>query len=151
MQWLPHGQYQQRICAGRQSLFQKYPPKVVNQAAYLAGGRNFGSLFAGTPEIVSRNLSPDKSGRLAGGRTFYEFAEILRTEVDLDHPHPNCSAAVTTNCFPAAQPFNGDLLQIMPWSDFQTMTEHEIRAIYAYFSAIPCLEGTPAGQLNQCS
>ena len=127
------------------------PPKVINQATYLVGGRNFGSLIPGTPEIVSRNLTPDKSGRPAGGRTFHEFVEILRTGVDLDHLHPNCSATVTTNCFPPAQPFNGDLLQIMPWPDFQIMTEHELRAIYEYLSAIPCLEGTAAGQLNECN
>jgi hypothetical protein len=135
---------------GGNPYFKGNPPKVVNQATYLVGGRNFGSLIPGTPEIVSRNLTPDKSGRPAGGRTFHEFVEILRTGVDLDHLHPNCSATVTTNCFPAAQPFNGDLLQIMPWPDFQIMTEHEIRAIYEYLSAIPCLVGTPAGQLNEC-
>jgi hypothetical protein len=70
--------------------------------------------------------------------------------VDLDHLHPNCSATVTTNCFPSRQPFNGDLLQIMPWAAFQSFTEHDLRAIYEYLSAIPCLEGTPAGQLNEC-
>jgi hypothetical protein len=135
---------------GGNPYFKGNPPKVVNQTTYLAGGRNFGALIPGTPEIVSRNLTPDKSGRAAGGRTFDEFLEILRTGVDLDHLHPNCSATVTTNCFPAMQPFNGDLLQIMPWPDFQIMTEHEIRAIYEYLSAIPCLVGTPAGQENDC-
>jgi len=40
------------------------------------------------------------------------------------------------------QPFNGDLLLIMPWPDFQSLTEHELRAIYEYLRAIPCLEGT---------
>ena len=71
--------------------------------------------------------------------------------MDLDHLHPNCSATVTTNCFPAQQPFNGDLLLIMPWPDFESLTEHELRAIYEYLRAIPCLEGTAAGQLNECT
>jgi hypothetical protein len=135
---------------GGNPYFKGNPPKIINQAAYLIGGRNFGALIPGTPEIVSRNLTPDKSGRPAG-RTYDEFAEILRTGVDLDHLHPNCSATVTTNCFPSHQPFNGDLLLIMPWPDFQSLTEHELRAIYEYLRAIPCLEGTAAGQLNECT
>jgi hypothetical protein len=77
---------------GGNPYFKGNPPKVINQAAYLVGGRNFGSLIPGTPQIVSRNLTPDKSGRPAGGRTFYEFVEIMRTGMDLDHLHPNCSA-----------------------------------------------------------
>jgi hypothetical protein len=85
-------------------------------------------------------------------RTFYEFVEIMRTGVDLDHQHPNCSANVATNCLPAGQPFNGDLLQIMPWPDFQSLTEHELRAIYEYLGAVPCLEGPPSGVLhNDCT
>jgi hypothetical protein len=35
---------------------------VINQSVYLGGGRNFGSLVPLTPEIVSRNLTPDKTG-----------------------------------------------------------------------------------------
>jgi hypothetical protein len=136
---------------GGNPYFKGNAPKVINPAVYLAGGRNFGALIPGTPEIVSRNLTPDKSGRPAGGRTFWEFATIMRTGVDLDHLHPNCSATVTTHCFPAQQPFNGDLLQIMPWPDFQSLTELELRAIYEYLSAVPCREGTAAGQLNECT
>jgi len=137
---------------GGNPYFKGNPPKVINQAAYLSGGRNFGALIPGTPEIVSRNLTPDKTGRPVGGRTFYEFLEIMRTGVDLDHLHPNCSATVTSNCFPAEQPFNGDLLQIMPWSSYQDLTEHDLRAIYEYLAAISCLEGPPAGVLhNDCT
>jgi hypothetical protein len=137
--------------SGGDPYFKGNPPKVINQAAYLSGGRNFGALIPGTPEIVSRNLTPDKTGRPVGGRTFYEFREIMRTGVDLDHLHPNCSATVTSNCFPAEQPFNGDLLQIMPWSSYQNLTEHDLRAIYEYLSAIPCLEGTASGKKNECT
>jgi hypothetical protein len=39
-------------------------------------------------------------------------------------------------------PFNGDLLQIMPWTAYQNMTDRDLRAIYEYLSAIPCLEGS---------
>lgn len=127
--------------SGGNPYFKGNPPKAVNQATYLAGGRNFGSLLPGTPAIISRNLTPDKTARPVGGRTFAEFLQILRTGDDLDHVHPNCSATVTTNCFPITQPFDGDLLQIMPWPDFQDMRERDVRAIYEYLSAIPCIEG----------
>src|SRR5580658_1767726 len=104
------------------------------------------------PEIVSRNLTPDRTGRPVGGRTLAEFEQILRTGVDLDHLHPNCSAGVTTNCFPASLPFNGDLLQIMPWPIFQNLTRHDVRAIYEYLSAVPCIAGPATGVLhNDCA
>ena len=137
---------------GGNPYFKGNPPQVLNQATYLGGGRNFGSLLPGTPEIVSRNLTPDRTGRPAGGLTFAQFAHILRTGEDADHAHPNCSAAVTTNCFPAFQPFNGDLLQIMPWPVYQDMGDRDLRAIYEYLSAVPCIEGPPSGLLhNDCN
>jgi hypothetical protein len=54
---------------GGNPYFKGSPPKVVNQSVYLGGGRNFGSLIPGTPQIVSRNLTPDKTGLPIGGRT----------------------------------------------------------------------------------
>jgi hypothetical protein len=143
---------QVEFAPGGNPYFKGNPPTVINQAVYLAGGRNFGALVPGTPEIVSRNLTPDRTGRPAGGRTFAEFEQILRTGVDLDHLHPNCSATVTTNCFPATLPFNGDLLQIMPWPILQNLTRHDVRAIYEYLSAIPCITGPATGVLhNDCT
>jgi hypothetical protein len=137
---------------GGNPYFKGNPPTVINQSVYLGGGRNFGALVPGTPEIVSRNLTPDRTGRPVGGRTLAEFEHILRTGEDLDHLHPNCTATVTTNCFPAALPFNGDLLQIMPWPILQNLTRRDIRAIYEYLSAIPCIEGPATGVLhNDCS
>jgi hypothetical protein len=136
---------------GGNPYFKGSPPKVVNQATYLSGGRNFGSLIPGTPNIVSRNLTPDRSGKPAGGLSFAEFREVLRTGIDLDHLHPNCSVTVTTNCFPAAQPFDGNLLQIMPWPILQGLTEHDIRAIYEYLRTVPCITGPATGVLhNDC-
>jgi hypothetical protein len=127
-------------------------PAVVNQATYLAGGRIFAAQVAGvTPPIMSRNLTPDKTGRPVGGRTFEEFLYIIRTGADLDHVHPNCSSTVTTGCFPASAGFDGDLLQIMPWPSLRHMTERELRAIYVYLSAIPCIAGPISGVLhNDC-
>lgn len=136
---------------GGNPYFKGNQPKVVNQAVYLSGGHDFGQLIPGTPNIVSRNLTPDKTGRPEGGRSWPEFRLIMRTGVDLDHLHPNCSATVNTNCFPPNQPFNGDLLQIMPWPAFQSMTDHDLRAIYEYLSAVPCVAGPPTGVLhNDC-
>jgi hypothetical protein len=137
---------------GGNPYFKGNPPTIINQTVYLGGGRNFGALVPGTPAIVSRNLTPDRTGRPAGGRTLAEFEHILRTGEDLDHLHPNCSATVTTNCFPAALPFNGDVLQIMPWPILQNLTQTEVRAIYEYLSAVPCIAGPATGVLhNDCS
>jgi hypothetical protein len=136
---------------GGNPYFKGSPPTVVNQSVYLGGGHNFGALVPGTPEIVSRNLTPDRTGRPVGGLTLAQFEHILRTGEDLDHLHPNCSATVTANCFPAALPFNGDLLQIMPWPILQNLTHRDVRAIYEYLSAIPCIAGPATGVLhNDC-
>ena len=103
-----------------------------------------------SPDIISRNLTPDKTGMPEGGRTFKEFLRIMRTGVDLDHLHPNCSATITTNCFPP--PTDGSLLQVMPWPAFSHMSDHELLAIYTYLTAIPCLStGNPGDELyNDC-
>ena len=121
-------------------------PEKINPATYLGGGRHF-QIAPGFPDIVSRNLTPDKTGMPEGGRSFAEFVQIIRTGVDLDHLHPACSATITTNCFPTNPPnppFDGDLLQVMPWPIQKNMTDHDLRAIYEYLSAIPCIEGPPA-------
>jgi hypothetical protein len=116
--------------------------KVVNQATYLGGGRDFGPFLPGSAHIISRNLTPDKTGLPEGGHTFSEFVTIIRTGIDMDHLHPTCSGALNPGC--VSQPFNGALLQIMPWPTFQDMTDHDLRAIYEYLSAIPCVAGPPA-------
>ena len=137
---------------GGNPYFKGNPPKIVNQATYLGGGRDFGSLIPGTPRIVSRNLTPDKTGRPVGGRTLEEFRHIIRTGEDLDHLHPNCAGQSTATCFGTDQPLNGDLLQVMPWFAYQDMTDHDVRAIYEYLSAIPCIAGPATGVLhNDCT
>ena len=141
---------QTQYAPGRNPFFRQ--PKEVDPEFYLGGGRDFGPLVPtpGSQHIVSRNLTPDKTGLPEGGRPFSEFLQIMRTGVDLDHLHPPCLATVTTNCLPP--PFDGDLLQIMPWPTFQALTDHDIRAIYEYLSAIPCIEGPPAPSVlhNDC-
>ena len=117
--------------------------KQVNPATYLGGGRDFGP-FPGPgpfPHIISRNLTPDKTGLPEGGHTFSEFVQIIRTGVDMDHLHPTCTGAPDGTCLPP--PFDGALLQIMPWPIYHNMTDHDLRAIYEYLSTIPCIAGPP--------
>jgi hypothetical protein len=141
--------------SGGSPYFKGSPATVINQATYLGGGRTFASQVAGaTPPLVSRNLTPDKSGLPVGGRTYAEFRVIMQTGVDLDHVHPNCSDPTITassSCFPANLPYNGDVLQVMPWPLLRNMTEHELRAIYEYLRAVPCIAGPATGVLhNDC-
>jgi hypothetical protein len=134
-------------------------PAKVDPTTYLEGGADFGPAvppipgvypppefgsYVG-PDIITRNLTPDKTGRPEGGHTLAEFKQIMRTGIDMDHLHPTCTTAVPTpmpaNCIPP--PVDGSLLQIMPWPAFHHMTDRQLEAIYEYLSAIPCLEGSP--------
>jgi hypothetical protein len=123
--------------------------KLVNPATYLGGGSDFGVFPSpgGAVHIISRNLTPDKSGRAEGGNTLAEFIQIIRTGIDLDHAHPNCPTNTPQCLLP---PFNGDLLQVMPWPNFRNMSDLQLTAIYTYLSAIPCLEGGPGEPPNRC-
>jgi hypothetical protein len=115
-------------------------PKAIDQTKYLGGGRDFGAIAPGAAHIISRNLTPDKTGLPEGGRTFAEFVQIMRTGVDLDNLHPACpTGIVNATCVPA--PFRADILQTMPWPGLQNLTDHDLRAIYEYLSAIPCVAG----------
>ena len=119
-------------------------PTKINPATYLGGGRDFGGYPTPTSplHIISRNLTPDKTGLPEGGHTFEEFVEIIRTGTDMDHLHPTCTGAPNANCVPF--PFDGSRLQIMPWPIYGNMTNHDLRAIYEYLSAVPCIAGPPA-------
>jgi hypothetical protein len=126
-------------------------PTKVNPAAYLGGGNDFGAFPDPTgnfPHIISRNLTPDASGLPEGGNTLKQFIDILRNGTDNDHVHPTCKGAPDGKCIPA--PFNGDLLQIMPWPTFQNMSDDDLTAIYTYLSTIPCLEGGPGEPAHRC-
>jgi hypothetical protein len=142
---------------------------VVDPTVYLSGGQDFGPvgtptgplMYAG-PDIISRNLTPNYTGRAEGGHTLAQFEQIMRHGEDLDHIHPTCTDVqlaqieVTTNpaelpvCIPTSpgNTVDGNLLQVMPWSAFSSMTDHQLEAIYEYLSAIPCIDNTgppPAG------
>jgi hypothetical protein len=122
--------------------FDQHPTKV-NPASYLGGGDDFGPLDPDgkSARIISRNLTPDKTGRPEGGNTFEQFVQIIRHGTDFDNWHPTCAGALGPHCVPP--PFDGSLLQIMPWPIQANMNDHDLRAIYEYLSAIPCLEGDP--------
>jgi hypothetical protein len=96
-------------------------PTVVNAAHYLAGGMAFGP-------FVSRNLTPDVTSGRPANLTFEEFKTIIRTGIDDDALPPNVPSATH------------DLLQVMPWPVYRHMTDHDLRAIYTYLSAIPHAE-----------
>jgi hypothetical protein len=134
-------------------------PTKVDPTVYLSGGQDFGPVGVPTgptgyqgPHIISRNLTPDKTGLPEGGMSLADFKQILRNGTDFDHLHPTCTAAqlaqINTGlppfpiCIPGAPfaPVNGDLLQVMPWPTFANMTDFDIGAIYAYLSAIPCID-----------
>jgi hypothetical protein len=100
-------------------------PKMINSTNYLAGGRPFGP-------FRSRNLTPDPTSSMTPEERYQEFVNIMRTGVDPDSLHPQF----------------GPLLQVMPWSVYQDMTDRDLRAIFEYLSAIPhaepyCTAGNP--------
>ncbi len=102
-------------------------PAVVEQGGYLVGGADFFGPF------VPRNLTPNAAGRPAG-LTLEEFLFVITTGADVKHRQPFVPSE------------ENDLLQVMPWPVFRNMTEHELRAIYEYLRAIPCL-----GSVNRCT
>ena len=138
-------------------------PTGVNPDTYLAGGQDFGPVGAGVtggvagagPDIITRNLTPNKDRVPEGGNSFDTFRTIMRTGKDFDHVHPNCDATHTDNCYipTPGNELNGNLLQIMPWPTFRSMTDEQLLAIWTYLSAIPCIDNTtstpPAGAPNE--
>lgn len=89
-------------------------PTQINTDGYLAGGTEFGP-------FVSRNLTPDEHG-MPAGLTYQQFKKTLRTGHD--------------------QHGSGELLQVMPWPVYGNMTDHDLRAVYEYLSAIPHIESS---------
>jgi hypothetical protein len=88
-------------------------PKRINAAGYLvAGNVVFG--------VTAPNLCPElgTTPPLPAGRTVRQFVEELRHGINPD---------------------DGHILQVMPWPDFQDMTEQDLRAIYEYLSALPAV------------
>jgi hypothetical protein len=135
-------------------------PKMVNAKGYLGGGSQFGPFpgkgvgGVGPLIIYSRNLTPDASGRPEGGHTFQEFVTIIRTGHDFDLAHPACPTLGAAGCI-QSPPFDASLLQVMPWPGYSNMSDNDLRAIYEYLSAIPCIShngtvGLPRNLYQTC-
>lgn len=101
--------------------------KQFNAATYLAGGAHFGP-------FTSRNLTPGKTGLVAGDMTYKDFATVMRTGKDPDQWHAFMQQQGV---------IDGTYLQVMPWPVYQSMTDHDLQAVYEYLSSIPCVEGDP--------
>jgi len=159
--------------AGHNPYFLLQGPKKTDPATYLAGGTSFftalpfnvgpGLAYGNYlgPNIISRNLTPNKYGLPEGGKTLSQFMQVLRTGVDQDDIHPTCTSPNSLHpdppyCIPP--PVDGSRLQIMPWPNFQDMSDHDIEAIYEYLTAIPCIDnktstppqGAPNELRNDC-
>jgi hypothetical protein len=104
---------------------------------FLAGGRCFGF-------FMSRNITPDDSGK-PRGLSEAEFIQVMRQGKDVSCSKPNpptyggapdpvCS---TPEGKGAGTSFNPKVLQTMSWATFHSMTDTDLKAIYAYLSALP--------------
>jgi hypothetical protein len=105
-----------------------------NSAHYLAGGQCFGPFMA-------RNLTPEPNGR-PEGLTEAEFVKVMRTGEDI-HCKKEPSDPICSLPEPGPQTF---VLQVMPWPTYHSMTDADLKAIYAYLTAIP-----PASACNTVS
>ena len=78
---------------------------------------------------MARNLTPDANG-LPEGLTETEFVKVLRTGEDIyceKNPlAPICALGPPT-----------PLLQVMPWPTYHSMTNIDLKSIYAYLRALP--------------
>jgi len=140
---------------------------MTDPTTYLAGGADFGralpfnvgpGVVYGSylgPDMITRNLTPDKNGLPEGGKTLAQFMDILRTGVDQDSIHPTCTTNTPfpkpANCIPP--PVDGSRLQVMPWPVFHNLSDNDIEAIYQYLSTIPCIDNStstpPSGAPNE--
>ena len=94
----------------------KGEPEQIYLAGYLAGGVEFGP-------FTSRNLTPRAPDRLPAGLTLQQFTQALKKGTDFKNRHPEISP----------------LLQVMPWPVYGKLATSDIKAIYEYLRAIPCV------------
>jgi hypothetical protein len=96
-----------------------------NVSHYLAGGQCFGP-------FMTRNLTPDPNG-LPEGLTEKEFVTALRTGEDIhcekSPSDPICALGPDT-----------PTLQVMPWPAYHGLRATDLKAVYAYLSALPAAE-----------
>jgi hypothetical protein len=122
---------------------------------FLAGGRCFGF-------FMSRNLTPDNSGN-PRGLTEAEFIQVMRQGKDISCSKQNppiygsvADPICDPKTFPTPEPpgagvsFNPDVLQSMPWPTYHSMTDTDLKAVYAYLSSLPQATACNAAQ-NGCA
>ena len=108
-----------------------------NVAHFLAGGRCFGA-------FQSRNLTPDDSGK-PRGLTEAEFIQVMRTGADVscNKANPPVYGGAPDGVCELADPpgagvtYKANVLQTMSWPTYHSMTDTQLKAIYAYLSALP--------------
>ena len=133
-----------------------------NVKHYMAGGRCFGP-------IQARNLTPDDSGR-PRGLTEDEFIRAMRTGEDVScqtkapnipvyfgQPDGVCALNLASRGKPLGAPtsYDPNKLQTMAWVTYHNLTDNDLKAIYAYLSALPkatacntAANGCPASYAN---
>lgn len=81
---------------------------------------------------MARNLTPETNG-LPEGLTEAEFIKVMRTGEDI-HCEKEPTDPICSLPEPGPQTF---VLQVMPWPTYHSMTDADLKAIYAYLTAIP--------------
>jgi hypothetical protein len=132
-------------------------PGKIDPGSYLAGGTDFGPAVppsaavggfpAGSnpatypppeygeyvgPDMISRNLTPNKDGVPEGGNTLEQFKSILRNGTDFDQLHPTCTTATPVPSPAKLHPAPSEWSGVAGYAVavFHNMTDREIEAIY---------------------
>ena len=105
-----------------------------NPSHYLAGGQCFGPFMA-------RNLTPESNDQpypgLPEGLTEAEFIKVMRTGEDIHcEKEPNDPICKTPGPDTPA-------LQVMPWPTYHSMTDSDLKAVYAYPNTPDCPNPAP--------
>ena len=95
--------------------------KQLPLTSYLAGGRAF---VLPTETVCSRNITPAPNTNKPAGLSRSTFLYVLRTGCDPQDAN-------------FRDPQMCELLQVMPWPNYQDMKNSDLVAIYAYLSALP--------------
>jgi hypothetical protein len=100
-----------------------------NSSHYLSGGQCFGPYMA-------RNLTPEPGNNMPEGLTEAEFIKVLRTGEDI-HCEKEPKDPICNLNEPGPPTY---VLQVMPWPTYHSMTDADLKAIYAYLTALPTAE-----------
>jgi hypothetical protein len=108
-----------------------------NVKHFLAGGRCFGGFMA-------RNLTPDDSRRPRGLKED-EFIKVMRTGADIscNKQQPPTYGGIPDGVCALPDPpganvsYNPFVLQTMSWPTYHSLSDRDLKAIYAYLSALP--------------